>query len=206
MCPVVCLKHECSAAAAVTALPRDKATCVRTQVQPPADEVAAAGGKRELNRETVNQHFAIDFTGSAMENTCYFQIHLSDKTSKKSKWNYSQSSVIRRSCHACSMSSTDLCSQLCYARGVPWCPDSPGASEMLRVSPCHLQVHLLGPSPRTLQPRRGGSPSLLVPLPHACSAPAVPCGTDVPLAAGKQRPIAGALWTYFDKSFLTFEC
>lgn len=85
MCPLVCLKPECSAAAAVTALPRDKATCVRTQVQPPADEVAAAGGKRELNRETVNQHFAIDFTGSAMENTCYFQIHLSDKTSKKSK-------------------------------------------------------------------------------------------------------------------------
>lgn len=26
------------------------------QVQSPADEVAAAGGKRELNRETVNHH------------------------------------------------------------------------------------------------------------------------------------------------------
>lgn len=104
------------------------------------------------------------------------------------------------------MSSTDLYSQLCYARGGPWCTDSPGASEMLRVSLCHLQEHLLGPSPRMLQPGRAGSPSLLMPLPHARSAPAVPCGADVPLTAGKQRPIAGALWTYFDKSFLTFEC
>lgn len=113
----------------------------------PADEVAAAGGKRELNRETVHQHFAIDFTGSAMENTCYFQIHLSDKTSKKSKWNYSQSSVIRRSCHACSMSSTDLCSQL-LCQGSALVPGQPGCirdAESVPVSPAGTSAWPLAP-------------------------------------------------------------